>query len=425
LPTRRASRRTLGALIVALVTLPLAVPAASAGAQQTVDTLRITGLEQPVEILRDQWGVSHIYAKNEHDLFFAQGYNAAHDRLFQLELWRRQATGTVAELLGPRELKRDIGARLFKFRGDMKRELAHYHPHGAAIIGAFVDGINAYIARTEHDPQLLPLEFRLLGTKPGRWTPDVVISRHQGLVGNLEAELTYGRAVALLGPEKVEQIADFHPGDPDLRLDSAIDGTLLRAPILELYRAFRRPVRFQPSDVVTAYRGSDSAYARLAAATQPDDMDPWEREWLSIGSNNWVVSGRRTKSGFPLLANDPHRVQAAPSLRYWVHLDAPGWHVIGGGEPAIPGISIGHNEHGAWGLTVFATDGEDLYVYRTNPANPHQYWYRGRWEAMRIIRETIPVKGQAPVTVDLAYTRHGPVVYEDSTHHVAYAVRAA
>jgi len=131
---------------------------------QSSDTLHARGLTKPVEILRDGHGISHIYAQNEHDLFFAQGYVAATDRLFQLELWRRQATGTVAELLGPRELQRDIGARLFKFRGNMQTELAHYHPHGGAIVQSFVDGINAYIAETEREPAKLPLEFRLLNT---------------------------------------------------------------------------------------------------------------------------------------------------------------------------------------------------------------------------------------------------------------------
>ena len=154
-------------------------------ASTSPDTLRAPGLSRPVEILRDGNGISHIYAQNEHDLFFAQGYVAASDRLFQLELWRRQATGIVAELLGPRELARDVGARLFKFRGDMQTELAHYHPHGAAIVRAFVDGINAYIGETERDPSKLSLEFRLLNTKPGRWTPDVVVSRHGGLLGNI------------------------------------------------------------------------------------------------------------------------------------------------------------------------------------------------------------------------------------------------
>src|SRR5512146_3446728 len=145
---------------------------------QPADTLRVAGLRQPVEILRDRSGINHIYANDEHDLFFAQGYAAARDRLFQLEMWRRQATGTVAELLGRRELERDIGTRLFKYRGDLNRELTRYHPRGVAIVGAFVEGVNAYVAETERDPNLLPLEFRLLGTKPGRWTADVVVSRH-------------------------------------------------------------------------------------------------------------------------------------------------------------------------------------------------------------------------------------------------------
>ena len=120
-----------------------------------------------------------------------------------------------------------------------------------------------------------------------------------------------------------------------------------------------------------------------------------------IGSNNWVVSGTLTQSGCPMMANDPHRAQSAPSLRYWVHLVAPGWNVIGGGEPVLPGVSIGHNEYGAWGLTIFGTDSEDLYVYDTNPANPNQYQYRGAWEDMRVIKDTIPVKGEAPAAVEL------------------------
>ena len=389
------------------------------------DTLRVPGLQQPVEILKDRAGISHIYAKNEHDLFFAQGYSAARDRLFQLEIWRRQATGTVSELLGRRELERDIGTRLFKYRGDLATELASYHPHGVAIVNAFVDGVNAYVAATERDPSLLPLEFKLLNMKPGKWTPDVVISRHQGLLGNVEEELTYGRAVAAVGPAMVKQLAWFHPGDPDIRLDTAVDGTLLGQPILARYQAFHSNIRFQPSDLAVAYRNDERSYRRLAAINDSLADLLKTNEHRDIGSNNWVVSGKLSESGRPMLANDPHRAQSAPSLRYWVHLNAPGWNVIGGGEPEIPGISIGHNEYGAWGLTIFSTDGEDLYVYKVNPANKRQYWYRGAWAPMRVIRETIPVKGESPVTVELAYTRHGPVVYEDSVHHVAYAVRAA
>ena len=393
--------------------------------QTPAESLKVAGLRAPAEIVRDHSGISHIYAKNEHDLFFAQGYSAARDRLFQFEIWRRQATGTVSELLGRRELERDIGARLFRYRGNMQRELNHYHPHGAAIVGAFVDGVNAYIAEAEAHPNLLPIEFKLLGTKPGRWTPDVVISRHQGLLGNVEQELNFGRAVAAVGPAVVKRLSYFHPGDPDIALDSAINGALLSPQILAPYAAFHSNVRFQPSDVIASARNDASAFQRLAAVNESLTVAAKSNERLDIGSNNWVVSGRLSASGSPLLANDPHRAQSAPSLRYWVHLVAPGWNVIGGGEPEIPGVSIGHNERGAWGLTIFSTDGEDLYVYKTNPSNPRQYWYAGRWESMRSIHESIPVKGGAPASVDLHFTRHGPVVLEDSTNHVAYAVRAA
>jgi penicillin amidase len=146
---------------------------------------------------------------------------------------------------------------------------------------------------------------------------------------------------------------------------------------------------------------------------------------MNLGSNNWVVRGKLTSSGYPLMANDPHRSQQIPSLRYWVHLVAPGWNVIGGGEPALPGISIGHNEYGAWGLTIFSVDQEDLYIYETNLTDPNQYRYKGNWEKMKITREKIRIKGEIPVTVDLKFTRHGPVLYEDINQHKAYALRAA
>ena len=394
-------------------------------AANSPDTLRAPGLGRPVEILRDASGISHIYARNEHDLFFAQGYVAASDRLFQLELWRRQATGTVAELLGPREVARDIGARLFKFRGDMQTELARYHPRGVTIVRAFVDGINAYIAETERDPSKLPLEFRLLNTKPGRWTPEVVVSRHGGLLGNITEELTLTRAVAAVGPDVVKRVENFHPGDPDLTLDPKIDRSLLSAPILGPYQAFRAPLRFQPGDVVESARGTRERALRLSAAADSAYDDLVVNQRRDIGSNNWVVGPTLSATGSAMMANDPHRAQSVPSLRYWVHLVAPGWNVIGGGEPSIPGVSVGHNEYGAWGLTIFATDGEDLYVYETNPANPRQYRYRGSWETMKSVHETIAVKSAAPSEVTLHYTRHGPVVYEDTAHHVAYAVRAA
>ena len=394
---------------------------------QSESTLAIEGLEQPVEILKDRWGISHIYAQTEHDLFFAQGYSAARDRLFQFEIWRAQSTGTIAEILGPRMIERDRGARLFKFRGDMTQEMYHYHPNGVGIITAFVAGVNAYIDEALQEPESLPLPFKLLGIQPKPWTPEVVISRHQGLLGNIGAELNTGRAVCTIGAAMVKELQYYHPHEPDLQLDPLIDcDSLLQNDILALYNAYRRGVRFEPSDIVLAdYRNSAQAFQQLAQEMQQEDLDLQKRSINDIGSNNWVVSGDLTQDGWPMMINDPHRAQSVPSLRYWSHLVGPGWNVLGGGEPEIPGISIGHNEYGAWGLTVFSTDGEDLYVYETNPANPNQYRYQGQWEDMRIIEETFAVKGAEPVTVELKYTRHGPVSFEDTGRNLAYAVRPA
>jgi penicillin G amidase len=378
------------------------------GAAPAASSLAVDGLAEPVEILRDRWGVNHIYAQNESDLFFAQGYAAARDRLFQFELWRRQATGTVAEILGRKELTRDIGARLHMFRGDLQSELNWYHPHGEAIINAYVRGVNAYVAEANRNPNALPVEFRMLGIKPMPWTPDVVISRHSGLLSNIGEEVNLAQAVRVLGVEKVKDIRYFQGGDPSLTPDRSLDLSLINGSILDVYNAFRRPVQF----------GAGSASEERSALELSQRQE-------DIGSNNWVVSGKLTQSGYPMMMNDPHRTQSAPSLRYWVHLVAPGWNVIGGGEPVLPGVSIGHNEYGAWGLTIFGSDSEDLYVYETNPANPKQYRYRGAWEDMRIIRDSIPVKGEAPVAVELKYTRHGPVLSEDAAHHTAYALRAA
>lgn len=384
----------------------------------SADALLVNGLEEPVEIVRDAWGINHIYANNQRDLFFAQGYAAAKDRLFQFEIWRRQATGTVAEILGERELQRDIGTRLFKFRGDMRTEMNYYHEDGEEIITAYTDGVNAYITEILATPEQLPMEFKILDLQPQLWTPEVVISRHQGLLGNIGQELQIGRAVAALGSEKVKELYWLHPQDPNLEMDSSIQSNLLSEDILALYNAYRKPVKFQKEDVLPAYQNTQAEEAVISLHEGKNDS-------LAIGSNNWVIKGDLMADGNTYMANDPHRTIAVPSLRYMAHLVAPGWNVIGGGEPEIPGISIGHNEYGAWGLTVYRTDGEDLYVYDLNPENSQQYKYKGEWVPMNKITETIKVKGQDDTKVDLWYTQHGPVTHIDTKNHKAYAVRCA
>src|SRR6202042_3831636 len=229
-------------------------------------------------------------------------------------------------------------------------------------------------------------------------------------------ELMLALAIRTMGVEAVKDVMYFQPSDPKLEMDPAIDASLLTQEIMATFRAFRTPLRFTPEGLLPAY-SSRAATARLDSA-----VPFFEDLRQGIGSKNWVVSGKLTASGYPMMMNDPHRDLSAPSLRYWVHLVAPGWNVIGGGEPALPGGSVGHNESGAWGLTIFPIDQEDLYVYEIDPSDPSRYQYQGGWEAMTTIRESIAVKGRPAVQAELKFTRHGPVLHEDNAHHKAYAL---
>ena len=376
---------------------------------------QVDGLLDEVEVLRDKYGINHIYANNQNDLFFMQGYLAAKDRLFQFEIWRRQATGTVSEIFGEEELDRDIGTRLFKFRGNMEDELNHYHEDGFEIVSSFVSGINKYIEEINSTPSQLPIEFKLLDIKPEKWTNEDVISRHQGLLGNIEQELNIGRAVSLIGEEKVKELMWFHPKEPDIRLDDNLTYEDLKQDILRLYNAYREPIEFKKSYILDKYQSKDEIAFNKSNIHINDEY--------SIGSNNWAISGDKSFNGYPLLANDPHRSLSNPSLRYMAHLVAPGWNVIGGGEPEIPGISIGHNGIGAWGLTVFRTDAEDLYVYDLNPNNDLQYMHKGKWRNFEIVNESIAVKDKEDVNVELFYSVHGPVTFIDKKRKKAYAVK--
>lgn len=387
--------------------------------------LQLPGLQDEVEVFRDSSGINHIFARNENDLFFTQGYLAARDRLFQFEVWRRQATGTLAEILGPRELERDRGVRLFRFRGDKKTELSRYHSRGEQIVDAFVAGVNAYIEEARKQPGSLPVEFRLLGILPEPWTWEVVVSRHQGLLENVEYELDYSRVVRTIGTEASKKVYNFHPNDPELEISPEIPTELLFKDLLGPYKAFRQKVSFKPADVLPEARAAALDFEADQNTLAEAEADRRMTDRFGLGSNNWVVSGAHTESGYPYLANDPHRSHAIPSLRYWVHLNAPGWNVIGAGEPEIPGVSIGHNQAGAWGLTIFDTDQEDLKVYDINPDNPHQYKYKGAWRDMETVADTIRVKGQDDVLTTHYYTLHGPVTFIDTLLNKAAAVQAA
>ena len=351
--------------------------------------LHVAGLRKPVRVLRDKWGIAHIYASNQHDLFFAQGVIASQDRLFQMEVWKRAGQGRLSEILGPSALPRDISARALKYRGDMQQEFASYSPDTQAILTAFTDGINAYIAtlnaaRGGH----MPLEFRLAGFVPDSWRPEDCLNRMAAfsMTGNAVNELASARALTELGPERAAMVLEFSP-----------------------------PVVLAPVAGVDLSGLSPELLRNLIGSDQRIDFPGRPRE----GSNNWTISGALTASGKPLLANDPHRVLALPSLRYMVHLVAPGWDVIGAGEPGLPGVALGHNQNIAWGFTIFGLDQQDLYVEQLNPGNAREYRTEAGWVPMLIRREKFLIKGAAAETVDLEFTRHGPVLWKDGKRALA------
>jgi penicillin amidase len=341
--------------------------------------VRLTGLDSSVEVRRDRWGVPHIYARTAHDVFFAQGYVAAQDRLFQMEIWRRVGEGRLAEVLGPSYVTRDRLARLFKYRGDTAAEWSSYGPDARALVTAFVSGINAYIDEVRANPKKLPIEFSLLGFLPERWTPEVPLTRVTSLsgVGNGTSELLHARLVALVGVTRANELVDTYPHhdlDPVEGLDlSGLDQSALGG-MGQVY--------------------TDVAFSRIE------------------GSNNWVVSGKKTASGKPILANDPHRAITNPGVRYITHLVAPGWNVIGSGEPASPGIAIGHNERIAFGLTIVGMDQQDIYVEEASSTRE-----------LHLVVDTIAVRGEAPRVVTLSYSPHGPVLSVDKERARAIVVR--
>ena len=304
----------------------------------------VAGLENPAEIVVDEWGVPHIYANSHYDAFFVQGFNAARDRLWQIDTWRRRGLGKLAEVFGETYIEQDRAARLFLYRGDMYREWLAYGSDAKAIAESFTSGINAYIDLIESNSELLPPEFTLMRYRPDHWSAaDVVRIRGHGLWGNVGAEVMLARTTCKASLEIATQAFTLEP-EWTTRIPEGLDPCSIPENVLDVYYLAKAPVEFANADT-----------ARDTGLT--------DRDGSGLGSNNWVVAPSRTATGRPVLADDPHRTHAVPSLRYISHLVAPGLNVIGAGEPALPGISIGHNDHIAFGLTIFPIDQEDLYVY--------------------------------------------------------------
>jgi penicillin amidase len=358
--------------------------------------LAVSGISGEVRIVRDRWGVPHIYANNEHDLFFAQGFVQAQDRLFQMDLWRRSVQGRLSEVLGLNFVDRDAATRRVQYRGDSALEWASYGPGAKPIAVAFVAGINAWVDQARVQ---VPEEFIVAGWLPERWRVEDLLERTDAFVAAAaDTDVFRARMVAALGPQRAD--VWFAASSP-YRVPAGLDLQVVPRLVGE---ALTRV-------------GTAPFFLGLAApvAAPPTRGD---------GSNAWALNGSRSSTGAPLLASDPHRSFSNPSLRYLVHLKAPGWNVIGAASPWLPGVAIGHNERVAWGMTAFAADVVDVYVEHVNPANAHQVRYRDRWVNTTIAPEPIVIKGRAtPFPFEREYTPNGVVVATDSARHLAFAMK--
>ena len=414
-------------VLVAMGALSAGLPTLAAAREIPQQVLHVPGLAQPADILIDHWGVPHIYAKTESDAFFVQGFNAARDRLFQIDLWRRRGLGTLSEVFGPSYVEQDRASRLFLYRGDMQTEWQRYSPDAQQIATRFVAGINAYIDWLKQHPEQMPYEFRKLDYQPAKWAPeDVVRIRSHGLTRNLTSEVARANVACKAGLAADELRVGLQPPwqtqVPD-GLDPCLPKDVLKVFDLATRNAVLTPAALShASDGTAAHASTLALISNDTAAGEDRIEDPDE---TSEGSNNWVVAPGKSATGRAIMANDPHRAYSAPSLRYIAQISTPTLNIIGAGEPSLPAVSIGHNGTIAFGLTIFNIDQEDLYVYQLNPDNPGEYRYGDGWEPFRVIHETIDVRGGAPVPVDLTFTRHGPVIDVDADHHRAFAVRSA
>jgi penicillin amidase len=346
--------------------------------------LTVAGLQGEVTVHRDANGVPHIYAGSAHDLFFAQGYVQAQDRLFQMDFQRRVGLGRLSEVLGEATLETDQFLRTLGTGRAAQEDLKLLAPETLEILQAYADGVNAFIVANSGK---LPIEFRILGYTPEPWQPlhSLVWGKMMAwsLGGNWENELMYAQLIQALGPEKAAELMTRYPAE----------GPFIIPPEV---KSFAGLGQFDMDRVW--------AVKRLLGSADP-----------GVGSNNWVVAGSRTTTGMPLLANDPHLGMQIPSVWYANGLHGGGFDVVGVIFPGVPGVIIGHNSRIAWGVTNVGPDVQDLFIEKINPDNPNQYEFQGQWVDMQVIEEPIVVKGrEAPVIQTVRITRHGPILNEVS-----------
>lgn len=355
------------------------------------EKLELPGLQDEVTIAYDGHMIPHIFAKNDHDLYYAQGYVTAHDRLWQMDIQTRSASGRLAEVIGPKALKHDRYERRMgmsygaenTIRAMMQDSLLRI------VLQAYTDGINTYIHQLK--PEDYPIEFKLLDYAPEDWKPI-----NCAYLLKLMSETLAG------GTDQFAMTNDLKRFGPKVMDDLFPDHFYHEDPIIPAGTKWD----FKPLPVP---KPSPSFLAQMSDTIHPKEKVP------GIGSNNWAVSGSKTLSGYPILENDPHLDLSFPSIWYQLQLNSTGVNVNGVSLPGAPGIIIGYNEHVSWGVTNVGADVLDWYQVKFKDAKRDEYWYNNRWNTVTRRVETIKIKGQATEYDTVIYTHQGPVAYENIT----------
>jgi penicillin amidase len=412
---RRWLRIVLGTLaVLALLVLVLGVAgvmwlrsAAKAALPQLDGDIHVAGLSAPVTVRRDAHGVPHIEAASQDDLFFAQGYVLAQDRLWQMDMYRRNANGELAEVLGSSLVEHDRAQRVLGFRKIAERIYASLEARDKIWLDDYAKGVNAFIAQNPDD---LPAEFRLLMYKPKPWSGVDSMSVGTMMIDMLDThwdvKLTREEIAAKLGNPQLE--AQLYPVGSWRDHPPTGDMIDLTKPEVNL-----PPVTNDEDEDNTTARNQGTREQETGAAINIGEL----RAVLGLpdcagcvsGSNNWVISGKHTASGKPLLANDMHLVLTEPNIWYMADLKAPGYHAAGVALPGMPWIIAGHNEHVSWGFTALMGDVQDVYHERLD-GKGNYLAADATWTPLSVDHETIRVRGGRDVTLDVQSTAHGPLL---------------
>lgn len=416
--------RIVKRVATALLALVLLVAAAAGGAfvyftrqpfPTTSGTLTVPGLKGSVEVIRDKYGVPHIYADSTADLFLAQGYVHAQDRFFQMEFWRRIGQGRLAEVFGKGAARQDRFIRTLGWHRVAAEEARTLRPAMRSVLEQYAAGVNAY---TQAHAGRLGFEFRVLALNGATFTPEPwspVNSLTWGkamafdLGDNADAELLRATLIATGGAELAEAVMPPYPADhPVIVPSTSVSGKQLTASGSHCQQITLRcsaSTHLDPRTALALARASRDVGETIGMARGSD-----------IGSNNWVLSGAKTSTGKPILANDPHLGIQMPSIWYQIGLHcrvvgaACPFDVTGVSFAGVPGVVIGHNARIAWGVTNGTVDTQDYFIERPNPDNPNEFEFQGKFEKAEVREEVIAIKGEAPERLTVRVTRHGPIM---------------